>query len=88
MRTKVINNATLHNDWDDLQTHQFLVVWHSSGKTCDVFVMGGADYGGGVLQYGENMDSVAVETLIHSNTTCYDQYRSILDAVKEHNDGT
>ena len=74
----------LYGDWDDTHCYQFMVVYHTNGITCDVFTMGGSDYGGGVSSWHENALSKRVDFIIDYCPHVWDVYNLIRLGCKEH----
>ncbi|HQT19233.1 MAG TPA: hypothetical protein PLE48_14535 [Thiobacillus sp.] len=47
--SKVTDDHVIYGDWDDTYENQVLVYYHPNGIHCTVFVLGGTDYGGGIV---------------------------------------
>ena len=46
--------ATVYGDWSDTHGYQFIVMWgHSAGIPVHVIILGGTDYGGGVVVHAK-----------------------------------
>lgn len=43
-----VGYMTVYGDWSDTHGYQFIVAWGEAGNYCDVLLLGGTDYGGGV----------------------------------------
>jgi len=83
-KREVINSGTkweIVNNWDDCHSEQFLLIHHPNGTHCDVVIMAGVDYGGGVDSYFTNVPICEIDKLMKEIDSPYDLYIAVRDGV-------
>lgn len=81
---EILDDHVIYGDWDNTYCNEVLVYNHPNGIYSHVFVMGGADYGGGIVYEGK-LKSKAVEDFANSaenNDGFYSLLRSCLMELK------
>jgi hypothetical protein len=74
---KIGNYHILYGSWDDVSNNQFLVYYHCNGVDCTVFIMHGADYGGGVSFYFD-VNANVLESIIRASLNDYDIKQAVI----------
>ncbi len=60
-----LDHHTIYGSWDDTYGHQFLVHYPPCSDTVHVFMLGGADYGGGITCHA-SINADKLNTLLSS----------------------
>lgn len=78
MRTRVhLDGHTIFGTWSGEHGNQVLVSWDPIGFYCDVFLMSGSDYGGGIDTYREMVPVAEIDALDTASETDYAFYDGI-----------
>ena len=83
VKVKHLNHHSIYGDWDDVQGTQVLVFNHPNGIHCDVFVMNGCDYGGGISLYKESVLARVVDDAAEAAESNYDFHRKMGDLCQQ-----
>ena len=67
---EVLDEHVIYGYWNAEESAQFLVFYPESGDNCQVFIMGGADYGGGISYYF-NCPYTVIDDIISNNPNLY-----------------
>lgn len=80
---------SLYGEWDDCRDYQFGVIWHESGISCDVLMMSGCDYGGGVTEIFKDIPKIDIEQIVNKDYsmdaqwTCKEEVREFCKEFKK-----
>jgi len=66
IKMQILDNHIIYGYWSSEENYQFLVYYHPDGINCTVFIMDGADYGGGISHYFNSLSST-IDDIISSN---------------------
>lgn len=72
---KIVGDHVIYGDWDDTYENQVLVYYHPNGVHCTVFVLGGYDYGGGIVCMKEDALANAVDAAWEESDSNYTFHR-------------
>lgn len=80
--TKIIGNHIIYGSWDSTGGDEFLVFYHPNGLDATVFILDGADYGGGINFYFD-CKSDELDKIINSSNLDWEIYKKVSDFGKE-----
>jgi hypothetical protein len=63
MKEEIIDSHIIYGEWDGETSNQFMVYYHPNGINCIVFIMDGADYGGGISYWFKSTSKIVDEII-------------------------
>ena len=79
---EILDDHVIYGSWDDTYGNQVLVYNHPNGKDSHVFVMDGADYGGGIVRHGI-LSTAVVNAIYEKSDNDYEFHRAMRIALDE-----